>query len=351
VKVGGGYASVVIAESRIFTIEQRREEEVVAAYEFDTGKELWTHSWPAHFQESMGGPGPRATPIWHAGKVYALGAEGEMRCLRADTGALVWKKNILSDNGVSNLQWAMSAAPLIVDEKVVVLPGGSRGRSIAAYNKNTGEPVWKSLDDRQSYTSPMLVHLAGRRQILVVSGSRLLAVTPEDGALLWSYRWEPSPDINASQPIVVDENHVFVSSAYGQGAALVKITARDGSLQAEEIWRNTLMKNKFNSSVLHEGNIYGLDEGILACVDARTGERRWKGGRYGFGQVLLADGHLIVLTERGDLVLVKATPEAHQEVASFSALSGKTWNNPAIADGRLIVRNQTEMASYDIRRP
>jgi outer membrane protein assembly factor BamB len=195
----------------------------------------------------------------------------------------------------------------------------------------------------------MLVHLAGRRQILVVSGSRLLAVTPEDGALLWSYRWEPSPDINASQPIVVDENHVFVSSAYGQGAALVKITELGDSLQAEEVWRNTLMKNKFNSSVLHEGHIYGLDEGILACVDARTGERKWKGGRYGFGQVLLADGHLIVLTERGEVVLVKATPEGHQEVASFSALSGKTWNNPAIADGRLIVRNQTEMASYDIR--
>jgi outer membrane protein assembly factor BamB len=349
VKVGGGYASVVIAEGRVFTIEQRRGEEVVAAYDFDTGRELWTHSWPAHFQESMGGPGPRATPVWHEGKVYALGAEGELRCLRAETGTLVWKKNILSDNGVGNLHWAMSAAPLIVDEKVVVLPGGSGGRSISAYNKNTGEPVWKSLDDRQSYASPMLVRLAGRRQILVVSGSRLLAVTPEDGALLWSYRWEPSPDINASQPIVVDENHVFVSSAYGQGAALVKITARGDSLQAEEVWRNTLMKNKFNSSVLHEGNIYGLDEGILACVDARTGERKWKGGRYGFGQVLLADGHLIVLTERGEVALVKATPEAHQEVASFSALSGKTWNNPAITDGRLIVRNQTEMASYDIR--
>jgi outer membrane protein assembly factor BamB len=243
----------------------------------------------------------------------------------------------------------MSGAPLIVDDKVIVLPGGRSGKSVVAYNKDTGAPVWKSLNDQQSYTSPMLVTLAGRRQIVLISATRALAVRVEDGALLWDYPWSTDFDINAAQPLIVDEDHVFVSSGYGHGAALLQITSQGDSLKAVEVWKNNTMKNKFNSSVLHEGYVYGLDESILACIDVRTGKRKWKGGRYGFGQLLLAGGHLIVLTEQGEVVLLKATPEGHQEVAKFSALSGKTWNNPALADGRLIVRNQTEMACYDLR--
>jgi outer membrane protein assembly factor BamB len=349
-KVGGGYASVVVAEGKVFTIEQRRDEEVAAAYDFNTGKELWTNSWSARFEESMGGPGPRATPTWHEGKVYALGGAGELRVLEAATGKLVWRKNILSENGAENRMWAMSGAPLVVDNKVIVLPGGTSGKSVVAYDKDTGETVWSSLNDKQAYTSPMLVTLAGRQQIILVSALRMLAVDPEDGALLWDYPWKTSYDANCAQPLIVDGEHVFVSSGYGTGAALVKITPDGDGLRAEEIWKNNTMKNKFNSSVLHEGIVYGLDEAILAAVDVRTGERKWKGGRYGFGQVLLAGDHLVILTEAGDVVLVKATPESHQEVARFSAIKGKTWNTHAIAGGRLIVRNQTEMACYDISK-
>ena len=349
-KVGGGYASVVVAEGKVFTIEQRRDEEVVAAYDFSNGKELWTNSWAARFEESMGGPGPRATPTWHEGKVYALGGAGELRVLEANTGKLIWRKNILSENGAGNLTWAMSGAPLIVDNKVIVLPGGRSGKSVVAYDKSTGETIWTALDDKQAYTSPMLATLAGRRQIILVSAPRMLAVDPEDGSLLWDYPWKTSYDANCAQPIIVDDEHVFVSSGYGTGAALVKITAGGDRLRATEIWKKNTMKNKFNSSVLHDGIVYGLDEAILAAVDVRTGERKWKGGRYGFGQVLLAGDHLVILTEAGDVVLVKATPESHQEVARFSAIKGKTWNNHAIAGGRLIVRNQTEMACYDISK-
>ena len=347
-KVGGGYASVVVAEGRIFTIEQRRKEEAVAAYDFATGKQLWVNSWSAGFQESMGGPGPRATPTWHEGKVYALGAEGELRALDAQTGKVIWRRNILSENGAPNLTWAMSGAPLVLEEKVIVLPGGPGGKSIVAYHKETGEPIWRTLDDKQAYTSPMLVTLAGKLQVVMVSAARLLAVDPADGSLLWDYPWSTSYDANCAQPLVVDEDHIFVSSGYGHGAALLKIVPDGAGFKTVEVWNKNTMKNKFNSSVLHEGHVYGLDEAILACVDVRTGERKWKGGRYGFGQVLLADGHLIVTTERGDVVLVKATPDSHQELARFSAVSGKTWNTPAIADGKLIVRNQTEMVCYDL---
>ncbi len=349
-KVGGGYASVVVAEGKVFTIEQRRDQEFVAAYDFNTGEELWTNSWDSHFQETMGGPGPRATPTWHEGKIYALGGAGELRALEAATGKLIWRKNILSENGARNLEWAMSGAPLVVDDKLIVLPGGTSGKSIAAYNKDTGETIWKSLNDKQAYTSPMLVTLAGKRQVVLVSAPRMLAVDPEDGSLLWSYPWKTSYDANCAQPLIVDDDHVFVSSGYGTGAALVKIESDGDGLRAKEVWKNNTMKNKFNSSVLHDGIVYGLDEAILSAVDVRTGERKWKGGRYGFGQVLLAGNHLIVLTEKGEVALVKATPEGHQEVARFSAIRGKTWNTHAIAGGRLIVRNQTEMACYDLSK-
>ena len=242
----------------------------------------------------------------------------------------------------------MSGAPLVLEEKVIVLPGGPGGKSIVAYHKETGDPIWRSLNDKQAYTSPMLATLAGKPQVVMVSAKRLLAVDPADGSLLWDYPWSTSYDANCAQPLVVDEDHIFVSSGYGHGAALLKIVPGGGGFKAVEVWNKNTMKNKFNSSVLHEGHVYGLDEAILACLDVRTGERRWKGGRYGFGQVLLADGHLIVTTERGDVVLVKATPDGHQELARFSAVSGKTWNTPAIADGKLIVRNQTEMVCYDL---
>jgi outer membrane protein assembly factor BamB len=343
--IGGGYASFAIAGGRAFTIEQRRRQEVATAYDMATGRELWTSAWDSEFQEAMGGDGPRATPTWNEGRVYALGAIGELRCLDAATGKRIWSRNILKDNHAENLTWGMSAAPLIVDEKVIVLPGGPSGQSVAAYNKLTGEPVWKALDDKQAYTSPMLVTLAGKRQILVVSAKRIMGLT-ENGSVLWEYPWTTEYDVNSAQPIVVGENRVFISAGYGHGSALLEI----GPGGVKQIWANNRMKNKFSSSVLYEGNIYGLDEAILACIHAETGELKWKGGRYGFGQVLLAGGNVVVTAETGDVVLVKATPQSHQELARFHAVSGKTWNNPAISDGLLVVRNETEMACFRIGR-
>lgn len=345
--IGVGYASFVVADGRAYTIEQRRKQEVVAAYDVGSGRELWKQAWNAEYADTTG-DGPRATPTWDNGRIYALGATGELRCLDAKTGAVAWGKNILSDNGASNLSWAMAASPLIVDDKVIVLPGGTANKSVVAYNKLTGAPVWKSQSDTQAYVSPMLVNLAGRRQILVVSSSRVLGLAPEDGSLLWNYNWDTSMGINVSQPIMVDNNRFFISSGYGKGAALVEVTGSGKSFSTRAVWENINMKNKFNSSVLHEGYIYGLDEGILSCLDVKTGERKWKGGRYGYGQVLVAGGNLIISSDSGELALVKATPQQYTELARFAAIEGKTWNYPAIAGGTLLVRNANQMAAYNI---
>src|SRR5215213_406537 len=345
--VGVGYSSFAIAEGKAYTIEQRRQQEVVAAYDLATGRELWKQAWDAEFTDGTG-DGPRTTPTWDQGRVYALGATGELRCLDANTGAVIWGKNILSENGARNLPWAMAASPLIVDDKVIVLPGGANGKSVVAYNKMTGAPVWKVLDDPQAYVSPMLVDLAGRRQIVIVSASRVVGLAPENGSLLWSYGWDTDMGINVSQPIMVDQNRFFISSGYGKGAALVEVKGSGKNYTATTVWESKNIMIKFNSSVLHNGYVYGLDEGILVCLDVNTGERKWKNGRYGYGQIILAGSHLIVTSDQGDIALVKASPDKYTEVARFSALQGQMWNYPAIASGRLLIRNSNEMAAYDI---
>ena len=347
--VGGGYASFVVARGRAFTIEQRGQQEVVAAYDVPTGREVWTNAWAAEFRESMGGDGPRATPTWFDGRVYALGATGELRALDDASGKVIWRTNILSDSDARNLDWGMAAAPLIVDNTVIVLPGGSNGQSIVGYDRLSGKRVWSALGDKQAYSSPMLVTLNGVRQLLVVSATRMMGVVPGDGKVLWEYPFPTYNGINEAQPLVIGDNRVFVSASYGAGCAMVELS-RDGERFAvRELWRNSRMKNRFSGSVLHDGVIYGLDEGILAALDVETGELKWKGGRYGYGQVLLAGNNLIVLTEDGDLALVRATPDRHQELTRFPVLEGKTWNVPAIAGGYLLVRNLAEMAAFDLR--
>jgi outer membrane protein assembly factor BamB len=347
--IGGGYASFTVAEGRAFTIEQRRDQEVVTAYDVETGRELWNHAWDSHFQERMGGPGPRATPTWHDGRVYALGATGFLWSLSATTGDVIWERNILEDSQGTNLEWAMSSSPLVIDKRVIVQPGGPDGWSVVAYDLETSDVVWHTLDDLQSYTSPMSVTLAGQPQVLIVTASRVAGLGTDDGRLLWEHPWSPSTVPNIAQPILVADNQLFLSASYGHGATLLELIPQDRGIVVETVWRNNRMKNRFSSSVLHNGYIYGLDESILACIDAFTGELQWKGGRYGYGQLLLAGDHLVVLTEDGELVLVYATPDGHDEVASTTAIDGKTWNVPALADGRLFVRNAREMAAFDLR--
>lgn len=349
--VGGGHASFVVAGGHAFTIEQRGHDEVAAAYDVLTGRERWTNAWSATFNESNGGVGPRATPTWHDGQLYVLGATGELRALDAATGRTLWRTDILADANAKNIQWGMAAAPLVVDGTVVVLPGGSDGHSVVAYDRQSGKRVWSALDDRAAYSSPMLVTLAGVRQILAFTATRVVGLSPENGTLLWEFPWPTDNGVNASQPLIVGPDRVFISSGYGADAAMLQLTpAADSQLTAREVWRTNRMNNVFTSSVLHEGFIYGLDESILTCLDAATGELKWKGGRYGFGQVVLASGHIIVLTEEGEIALVRADPTAHREITRFPAIDGKTWNHPAMSDGLLLIRNMEEMAAFDLTK-
>ncbi len=273
--VGGGYASFTVAEGRAYTIEQRRDRETVTAYDVETGYELWAFAYAALFDEIMGGAGPRATPVYRDGLLYSLGAEGDLYCLSAKTGRPKWSKNILTDNSAKNQEWGMAASPLIVDGMLVVTPGGEKGHSMVAYNRLTGAPVWHTLDDGAGYTSPILATLAGKRQIVWISAQRAVGIAPENGALLWQYGFPAQMGMNCSQPVVVDEDKVLLSSSPGDGAALLQITKAGDGYAAGAVWHNNRMKNKFNSSVLYQGYIYGFDDTILACIDAQTGELKF----------------------------------------------------------------------------
>jgi outer membrane protein assembly factor BamB len=349
-KIGGGRASFAVAGGHAFTIEQRQKNEVVAAYDVMTGQELWTNAWPEHFSQWMGGgEGPRATPTWADGVVYALGAAGELRAFDAATGKVMWRTNMLTDAKAENLRWGMAASPLVVGDAVVVLPGGPAGKSVAAYDRHTGKRLWTALDDKAGYASPMTVTLGGVQQLLIVTADRVLGLRMDNHQVLWEFPWKTDHDANAVQPIALGDKRVFYSSGYGAGAVVIELTQAGDRFQTRDVWRNLRMKNRQSSSVFHNGYIYGLDDGILACVDAATGDLKWKGGRYGHGQLLLAGDNLIVTTEDGDLLLVAATPAKLDELAHVPALEGETWNVPALADGILLVRNTTQMAAFDLR--
>lgn len=347
--IGGGYASFAIGGNRAFTIEQRREKEAAVAYEVESGREIWTHDWVAEFTESLGGDGPRATPAFDEGRVYVLGALGEFRCLDAATGQLHWRKNIVHENDAPELTYGMAASPLVVDDKIIVQAGGRNGKSVVAYNKSSGEKVWAALDDGGAYSSPMLVELAGHKQLLVVTKHRAVGLEPSSGVLLWEFPWVVlHGNRNIAQPVLLSSNRFFLSAGYGTGCAAIEIARSTNGFSAAEIWRNKNLKNKFTSSVFWQGHIYGLDEDILTCLEAQTGSRKWKSGRYGYGQLLLAGGQLIILTGTGEIAVVKATPDDHVELTRFPVIRGKTWNNPAIGSGWLLVRNSAEMAGLKI---
>ncbi len=345
---GGGYSSFAIADGRAFTLEQRRSSEVLAAYDVETGRELWTNAWDACFTEYHSDEGPRGTPTYDDGKVYAMGATGEFRALDAVTGAIVWAKNIAADNGGSLPDYGLASSPLIVDDKIILQPD----ISVVCYNKHDGKRIWKSLDSQMGYASPILMTICGERQVVVCGRPYTYGLRLEDGAERWRSLWHIiNNERPITQPAVLASNRFFLSAAYMTGCAAFEVNRTNDTFTAHELWRNRSLKTKFASSVVWQGYVYGFDEDILVCLDAQTGERKWKDGRYGYGQLLLASGHLVVQCADGSLALLKATPESWQEVARFPALHGKTWNVPAISGGRLLVRNGAEMACYDLSPP
>lgn len=345
--VGAGWSGFAIAQGRAVTQEQRGANELTVCYRLEDGEPLWVQTNVVRFSEPLGGDGPRATPTIAGDRVYVVGATGLLDALEFATGRRIWSRDTLKDADAENLTWGKSASPLVVGDTVVV-SGGETGPLLLAYRTEDGEPVWRGGSGRSSYASPVTRELAGRPQILSVNGDSVTGHDPQNGTVLWHHAW-PGSFPKCAQPVAVSTNRVFISAAYGLGSVLLELTPGAGDkLAAREVWRSLAMKAKFASVTLRDGFIYGLDDGILACLELDTGKRRWKGGRYGHGQVLLVGDLLLVQTEPGDLALVEATPEDFRELARHPALTSKTWNTPALAGDRLLVRNDREAVCFQL---
>ena len=355
---GGGYSSFTVVGDFVVTLEQRGENETVICYDGQTGAERWIHEYPASFYETVGGPGPRATPTVIDGEVYSFGAEGDLVCLSLADGDLRWHVDALPESA-NNVTWGLSSSPLIVDNLVIVEAGGPQGDGLIAYDRTTGDVVWQRPgvdalltsveENRAGYSSPVLATLHGVRQVVIFDGEGARGHVPETGEQLWFHEFKNDPGVNVAQPMFLDGGRIFLAQSYGVGCCMIEVAHGSGKWTTNKLWKNINMKCKFTSPVLHDGYLYGLDEGILVCLDPETGKRKWKKGRYGNGQILLINGQILVISERGDVVLVEAAPEKFKEVTRFSALDQpKVWNPHALANGIVYVRNHEEMAAYDL---
>jgi outer membrane protein assembly factor BamB len=328
----------------IYTQEQRGEDEVISSHDATTGEPLWKHRVAARFWESQAGAGPRATPTLDEGRLYALGATGILNALDAETGSILWTRNVGDDAGEAVPIWGFSGSPLMLRELVVVAASGT----LVAYDAATGEPRWHGpKGDGESYASPHRVTLDGVEQILLARADGLIAVDPDNGTALWEHTW---PGFRIVQPAVLPDGDLLLASEKN-GVRRLRVNSGLHGWTVEERWTSTRLKPYFGDFVIHGGHVFGFDGGILACIDLENGERMWKGGRYGHGQLLLLPelDLLLVLSEHGGLALVNATPDGFAENAAMPALEGKTWNHPVLADGLLFVRNGEEMAAFRLR--
>jgi outer membrane protein assembly factor BamB len=352
--VGRGFSSVAVAGGRLYTMEEADAAlgvEAVVCLDAATGNENWRFRYPNRYEERFGS-GPRSTPAVDGGFVYAVGPTGIFHCLRADTGQKVWRHDLREEFAGRPIRYGVSFSPLVEGDLVYAMPGGPNGNAVAAFDKRTGTLVWKALDDEVGYSSPVLMTAHGVRQVLFFTNSALVSLSPRDGRQLWRYPWQTESGFNIATPIVAG-NYVFISSAYGKGCALLEVTVEaDNSLRVGRVYEHNRMRNYFASSVRFGEHIYGLDMTDLVCLAVRTGEVAWreKGLRsFRKGSLLIADGHIILLGEDSTLTLARATPDGYQVQASHRVSQNKCWTVPALARGKLYIRDESSVVCLDLK--
>jgi outer membrane protein assembly factor BamB len=348
--IGAGWSSFAVVGKYGVTQEQRGEEELVTCYDLDNGKLMWAQATPVRFHETLAGIGPRATPAIDQGRVYALGATGYLHCLDGATGKSVWQHDIVAETGATPPQWGKSCSPLVHENLVIVSAGATGGKSLVAYDKHDGQLVWNAGDDASSYSSPVLMTLCGVPQIVIVNATKTSGHDPATGKMLWEHLWPEggAASPNVAQPVLVDDDKLLLTKGYGVGATLWQFKVNGDEWTIEPLWQNNNLKTKMTSAVVHEGYAYGLDEGMLCCLELASGKRKWKRTRYGHGQVLLAGDVLLVQSEGGDIALVELSPRKFSELAREHVVAGQSWNYPVLTGNRLLVRSEQEVACYEL---
>jgi outer membrane protein assembly factor BamB len=348
--IGPGWSSFTVIGKRLYTQEQRGQSEAVVCLNTDTGKEQWVHKDDARFSEIVAGPGPRATPTFHAGKLYTLGASGKLNCFDAATGKVLWSSDIVEESGAKVPQWGFASSPLVAHGIVTVYAGAADGKSMLGYKADTGKLAWSAGDDLgHGYCSPQLAKLDGVEQVLIVAEKGVAGFDPTSGKVLAQHDWSLQQGMaRVVQPAIVSSTDVLIGTGFGHGTRRVTLSRYGKSWTDKEVWTTQAIKPYYNDLVVYKDHLYGFDGPIFTCIALEDGKGTWRARGYGNGQVLLlADqGLLLVLSEQGEVALLKANPEKHERLGRFQAIKGKTWNHPVLAHGKLFVRNGEEAACF-----
>jgi outer membrane protein assembly factor BamB len=338
--IGPGCSSFAVHGPRFYTQEQRGESELVSCYDVTTGKPVWRHSDKARFWDSHAGAGPRGTPTLSDGRVYTFGATGILNVLNAHDGSVVWSRNASTETNTEIPGWGITSSPLVIDDLVIVAVVGK----LVAYDLVSGDLRWKGPDGGESYSSPHLLTIDGVEQVLLLSPYGAVSLSPGDGTVLWKYHWPA--DGRIVQPCLVADGDLLLGAG-GTGMRRIAVTNGPNGWTSEERWTSRGLRPNHYDSVVHKGHAFGFKGASIACIEIKDGKPKWKGGRYGGFLILLADQDLLlVLTEKGELVLVEAAPDQFTELALFQAIEGKTWSHPVLVGDVLLVRNAQEMVAF-----
>lgn len=347
--VGVGASTVSVADGRLYTMGNIDDTDVVWCLDAKTGKEIWKHTYSCKLDKRQFEGGTAATPTVHQGKVYTLSHEGHLFCLDAAKGDVLWSKHLVKDFGGERPRWGYACSPLIVGEKLIVDAGSKSKGTTLALNKDSGALIWGSSNrDDASYASHIVIEYKDRDAVVGMSGKHVNILDLKTGRELARMPWETSYDVNASTPIIVDDKHLFISSGYSTGGGLVDLS---GS-KPREVWHSRDIKNKFSTAVLHEGYLYGIDNRDLTCLNVKTGETMWTVKRQiGEGNVLLADDHLIVLADHGEVMVAPASPKGFKPISRAQVVRRRAWVVPVLSHGVLYCRNnQGDLVALDIRK-
>jgi outer membrane protein assembly factor BamB len=344
--IGEGFSGLAVSGDRLYTMGLDGEQEAVLCLRLADGELVWKTPIGPKFTEEFGN-GPRSTPAVDGERVYALSATGKLAALRSRDGGKVWERDLVAEMGSRVPLRGFAPSPVLDGGLLLLEVGGAEGKSIVAFDPATGKPKWTALDARPGYSTPIVVTIDGVRQYVFAhtAGADIVALRP-DGSVHWKHNWPNGP---IAMPVFVPPNRIFVSTANDVGGVLLEVSKADGKATVREVWASREMKNHFNTTVYHQGHLYGFDNATFKALDVATGKTKWAQRGFGKGTLVLADGLLLVLSDRGVLALVEASSEAYRELGRVQAMTGKSWTSPSVAGGRILLRDQDEIVAYDLR--
>ncbi len=350
IPIGPGFSSVSVSAGKLFTLWDEEGKQYLFGLDASTGKELWRQELGPAFTHRYG-DGPRSTPLVDEGIVFAIGTQGMLLAANKETGALLWRRDLVKEYGSDLPSYGYSSSPLVAGDKLVIEAGG-KDAAFVALDKKTGELVWSAENDRPAYSSPIHVSIAGVDQVVFWSAHGLHSVATDGGKVLWRYSWEnfcpvSGDPLNTGTPLFLPPDRIYISS--GSGAAAIRVMKEKGSFKVETVWESALMRSDVNTSLLLDDHIYGFDRGTLKSLDAATGEVKWKARGFQRGSLIAADGRLIVLGEAGNLALVDANPKQFVQTNGAKILTGKNWTAPTLAGGKLYLRNHEELVCLQLK--